>query len=95
MTAVVIILMIVWLIIIQVKLAEVSESIKEIKQTFLKDKIYEKHTEQISGNQEPAKKTEEPLSISDIPDEVIFNKKEQKKDIKMLFYYMKIGYIQL
>lgn len=78
MTAVVIILMIVWLIIIQVKLAEVSESIKEIKQTFLKDKIYEKHTEQTSGNQEPAKKTEEPLSISDIPDEVIFNKKADK-----------------
>lgn len=77
-TAIAIILIIIWLIIIHVKLSEVSESIREIKSSFLKDKIYEHRTDPKSDNQKPAKKPEEPLSISDIPDEVIFNKKADK-----------------
>lgn len=76
MTAVVIVLMIIWLCILQRNLSDLSDSIKELKSALLKSNADEQEgTPELS---EKLPQSDEPLSISDIPDDVVFNKKIDK-----------------
>ena len=72
MTALIIILMLIWLILIQVKLSELSDNLKDIKERIARSSIYK--TNEIEEKPIEEKKSEEYLSISDIPDEIILNK---------------------
>ena len=80
MTAVVIILMIIWLCVIQSKLTNLSDSLKELKTNLLKDHIYENDNFQNNNTrqQEQAQPSQEPLSISDIPDDEVFKSQTEK-----------------
>ena len=76
MTAVVIVLMIIWLCILQRNLSDLSDSIKELKSALLKNNANEPEVAQELSEKLP--QSDEPLSISDIPDDVVFNKKIDK-----------------
>ncbi len=78
MTALIIILMLIWLILIQTKLSELSDNLKDIKERIARNSIYK--TNEVEEKPIEEKKTEEYLSISDIPDEIILNKQEDKDE---------------
>lgn len=69
MDSILIILLIIWLIIIQNKILELSNSLKEMKNDLLKKSILNKEP--------PAKVHTEPLSITDIPDDIIYAAKKE------------------
>lgn len=87
MTAIAIILLIVWLFVIQSKLNELSDSIKSLKENFLKDKILPKKADNLAEPEvalqkidyEESEKLSEPESISDIPDDYFFKEKNNSK----------------
>lgn len=75
MNSILIILLIIWLIVIQNKIIELSNSLKELKNNLLKKNILNKEP--------PAEVQAEPISVSDISDDIIFaSKKESMSDKK-------------
>lgn len=75
MNSILIILLIIWLIIIQNKILELSNSLKELKNNLLKKNILNKEP--------PAEVQAEPISVSDIPDDIIYaSRKEFLPDVK-------------
>lgn len=87
-TAIVILLLIIWLVFIQFKLSDITTSLNELKKSLLKDKITNgkaddttppqteviehTQTEEISQTSE-IKQSDTVLSITDIPDNIFFN----------------------
>ena len=80
-TAIVILLLIIWLVFIQFKLSDITTSLNELKKSLLKDKITnpgkadDTPPPQPEGNKhiQADEKSETVLSISDIPDDILFN----------------------
>lgn len=69
MDSILIILLIIWLIIMQNKIIELSNSLKELKHDLFKKSILNKET--------PVEVQTEPLSISDIPDDIVYASKKE------------------
>ena len=95
MSAIVIILIIVWLFIIQNKLNKLSESVNALKNSFLTDCILPKKQSNPKKNipedtnekiaPESPQKSLEPESINDIPDSYFFNQTNKNKESEDTF----------
>ena len=94
-TAIVILLLIIWLVFIQFKLSDITTSLNELKKSLLKDKITNPGKADDTPPPQPEEnkhiqadeKSETVLSISDIPDDIFFNsgkpdEQPQQEEIK-------------
>lgn len=77
MTGLVIIVMLIWLVIIQYKLSELTDSLKELKDNLLKENIHIPIKSKDTTEEKAGEKSEEQKpkieSISDIPDEAVLS----------------------